>query len=193
MLANVNTCALNGLDGHIIEVQTDFNPRAHLPTFNLVGLPGASVRESKDRVRSAIRNSGLRFPNKAYVVNLSPADIQKQGPSYDLAIAIGVLAATDQIPLHTLEGAMFIGELSLDGGIRHVKGVLPMAYTAMQQGFDICLCARGRTPPKPPSLRESSVIPVRCIGQLVEHLYQLNPISPFQADDVAGSGKRAMV
>ena len=81
MLAIVNTCAVIGLDGQVVEVQTDFNPRASLPNFALVGLPGSAVRESKERARSAIRNSGLRFPNKAYVVNLSPADIPKQGPS----------------------------------------------------------------------------------------------------------------
>ena len=181
MLAVVNTCAVIGLDGHIVEVQTDFNPRAHLPSFNLVGLPGVAVRESKDRARSAIRNSGLRFPNKAYVVNLSPADIQKHGPSYDLAIAIGVLAATDQIPLHTLDSTMFIGELSLDGGIRHVKGVLPMVYTARQQGIDTVYvpaddAAEGGL------IQEVNVIPVRSIGQLVEHLYQLNPIPAYQAE-----------
>ena len=181
MLAVVNTCAVIGLDGHIVEVQTDFNPRAHLPSFNLVGLPGVAVRESKDRARSAIRNSGLRFPNKAYVVNLSPADIQKHGPSYDLAIAIGVLAATDQIPLHALDSTMFIGELSLDGGIRHVKGVLPMVYTARQQGIDTVYvpaddAAEGGL------IQEVNVIPVRSIGQLVEHLYQLNPIPAYQAE-----------
>ena len=185
MLAIVNTCAVIGLDGHIVEVQTDFNPRAHLPSFNLVGLPGASVRESKDRARSAIRNSGLRFPNKAYVVNLSPADINKHGPSYDLAIAIGILAATDQIPLHTLDNAMFIGELSLDGGIRHVKGVLPMAYTAMQNGFDTVFVPV-EDAAEAGLVDGISVIPVRSIGQLVEHLYQLNPIKPFQADPLAG-------
>ncbi len=184
MLAIVNTCAVIGLDGHIVEVQTDFNPRAHLPSFNLVGLPGVAVRESKDRARSAIRNSGLRFPNKAYVVNLSPADIHKHGPSYDLAIAIGVLAATDQIPLHTLDNTMFIGELSLDGSIRHVKGVLPMAYTAMQQGFDT-VYVPDEDAAEAALIQDIAIIPVRSIGQLVEHLYQLNPISPFQADPQA--------
>ncbi|MCY3780981.1 MAG: YifB family Mg chelatase-like AAA ATPase [Chloroflexi bacterium] len=184
MLAIVNTCAVIGLDGHIVEVQTDFNPRAHLPSFNLVGLPGAAVRESKERARSAIRNSGLRFPNKAYVVNLSPADIHKHGPSYDLAIAIGVLAATDQIPLHTLDNAMFIGELSLDGSIRHVKGVLPMAYTAMQQGFDT-VYVPDEDAAEAALIQDISVIPVRSVGQLVEHLYQLNPISPHQTDGAA--------
>ena len=181
MLAIVKTCAVIGLDGHIVEVQTDFNPRAHLPSFNLVGLPGVAVRESKDRARSAIRNSGLRFPNKAYVVNLSPADIQKHGPSYDLAIAIGILAATDQIPLHTLDNALFIGELSLDGGIRHVKGVLPMVYTAMQEGIDTVFVP-DEDAAEAALIEGVTIIPVRSIGQLVEHLYQLNPISPYRAD-----------
>ena len=181
MLAIVNTCAVIGLDGHIVEVQTDFNPRAHLPSFNLVGLPGIAVRESKDRARSAIRNSGLRFPNKAYVVNLSPADINKHGPSYDLAIAIGVLAATDQIPLHVLDNAMFIGELSLDGTIRHVKGVLPMVYTAVQQGFETVFVPAADAA-EAALIQDIAIIPVRSIGQLVEHLYQLNPITPFQID-----------
>ena len=184
MLAIVKTCAVIGLDGHIVEVQTDFNPRAHLPSFNLVGLPGVAVRESKDRARSAIRNSGLRFPNKAYVVNLSPADIQKHGPSYDLAIAIGILAATDQIPLHTLDNALFIGELSLDGGIRHVKGVLPMVYTAMQEGIDTVFVP-DEDAAEAALIEDVTIIPVRSIGQLVEHLYQLNPISPYNADSEA--------
>ena len=181
MLAIVNTCAVIGLDGHIVEVQTDFNPRAHLPSFNLVGLPGVAVRESKDRARSAIRNSGLRFPNKAYVVNLSPADIQKHGPSYDLAIAIGILAATDQIPLHTLDNSLFIGELSLDGGIRHVKGVLPMVYTAMKEGVETVFVPE-EDAAEAALIEGVTIIPVRSIGQLVEHLYQLNPITPFRGD-----------
>lgn len=181
MLAIVNTCAVIGLDGNIVEVQTDFNPRAHLPSFNLVGLPGVAVRESKDRARSAIRNSGLRFPNKAYVVNLSPADIQKHGPSYDLAIAIGILAATDQIPLHTLDNALFIGELSLDGSIRHVKGVLPMVYTAMQEGIETVFVP-DEDAAEASLIEGVTIIPVRSIGQLVEHLYQLNPIGPYRVD-----------
>ena len=181
MLAIVNTCAVIGLDGHIVEVQTDFNPRAHLPSFNLVGLPGVAVRESKDRARSAIRNSGLRFPNKAYVVNLSPADIQKHGPSYDLAIAIGILAATDQIPLHTLDNALFIGELSLDGSIRHVKGVLPMVYTAMKERIETVFVPE-EDAAEAALIEGVAIIPVRSIGQLVEHLYLLNPITPFRGD-----------
>ncbi len=191
MLAIVNTCAVIGLDGHIVEVQTDFNPRAALPSFNLVGLPGAAVRESKDRARSAIRNSGLRFPNKAYVVNLSPADIPKHGPLYDLAIAIGALGATDQIPLHMLDNAMFIGELSLDGSIRHVQGVLPMAYTAMQHGLDTVYVPEADAA-EAALIQGIAVIPVRSLGQLVEHLYQLNPIPPYRAEPAERQAGRAL-
>ena len=181
MLAIVNTCAVIGLDGQVVEVQTDFNPRASLPSFHLVGLAGIAVRESKERARSAIRNSGLRFPNKAYVVNLSPADIQKQGPAYDLAVAIGVLAATDQIPLHALENAIFIGELSLDGSIRHVKGVMPMVYTARQEGIETVFVPE-EDAAEAGLIQGINIIPVRSIGQLVEHLYQLNPINPYIID-----------
>ena len=181
MLAIVNTCAVIGLDGQVVEVQTDFNPRASLPNFALVGLPGSAVRESKERARSAIRNSGLRFPNKAYVVNLSPADIPKQGPSYDLAIAIGILAATDQIPLHALDDALFIGELSLDGSIRHVKGVMPMVFTARQEGIDTVFVPE-EDAAQAALVQNIRIIPVKSIGQLVEHLYELNPIRPHQND-----------
>src|SRR5215213_5285327 len=122
MLSIAHACAVVGLDGELVEVQVDFNPRAVMPNFSIVGLPDSAVKESRERVRASIKNSGLGFPNKAYVVNLSPADLPKQGPSYDLPIAVAVLAATDQIPLHTLENSLFVGELSLDGRVRHVKG-----------------------------------------------------------------------
>lgn len=109
MLAIVHACAIVGLEGEQIEVQVDFNPRAAVPQFSIVGLPDSAVRESKERVRAAIKNSSLQFPQKGYVVNLSPADLQKHGPAYDLAIAVGVLAATDQVPLNALPQAMFAG------------------------------------------------------------------------------------
>ena len=191
MLATVNTCAVIGLDGQIVEVQADFNPRAALPSFALVGLPGSAVRESKERARSAIRNSGLRFPNKAYVINLSPADIPKQGPSYDLAIAIGILAATDQIPLHVLDNTLFIGELSLDGSIRHVKGVMPMVLTARQQGLDTIFVPEDDAA-EAALIQDIKVIPVQSIGQLVEHLYQLNPIKPYQINPEDSEAVRAV-
>lgn len=178
MLSIVRACAIVGLEGCIIEVQTDFNPRAQIPTFTLVGLPDSAVKESRERVRAAIKNSGLQFVNKTYVVNLSPADLPKHGPAYDLPIAVGVLAATDQIPLESLERALFMGELSLDGSVRHVKGIMPIVYSAYQEGFDrVYIPAEDAA--EAGLVQGIEIIPVRTLGELVEHLYGLQPISPY--------------
>lgn len=184
MLSIVRACAVVGLEGCIVEVETDFNPRAGIPTFSLVGLPGSAVRESKERVRAAIKNSGLQFPNKGYVVNLSPADLPKHGPAYDLAIAVGVLASTDQVPLRALESAVFIGELSLDGSVRHVKGVMPMVHTAYREGYDT-VYVPAEDAPEAGLISELEVIPIESLGQLVEHVYGLNPIAPYQPQPVS--------
>lgn len=178
MLAIAHACAVIGIDGVLVEVQVDFNPRAGLPSFSIVGLPDSSVRESRERVRASIKNSKLQFPNKGYVVNLSPADLPKHSTAYDLAIAIGVLASTDQVPLNALEKALYIGELSLDGRVRHVKGVMPMAYAAQQAGFET-LYVPAEDAAQASLIDGIDVIPVETLGQLVEHLYQLNPIPPY--------------
>lgn len=178
MLSIVRACALIGLDGCIVEVETDFNPRGAIPNFTIVGLPDNAVRESRERVRAAIRNSSLTFPNKVFVVNLSPADLPKHGPVYDLAIAIGVLAATDQVPLGALEDSVFIGELSLDGSVRHVKGVMPMVFAAYQEGYKRVFVAE-EDALQAALVEGIEIIPVKSLGQLVEHLYGLNPISPY--------------
>ena len=179
MLSIVRACAVVGLEACIIEVETDFNPRAGIPSFSLVGLPGSAVRESRERVRAAIRNSGLQFPNKSYVVNLSPADLPKHGPAYDLAIAVGVLAATDQIPEAALASAAFIGELSLDGSVRHVKGVMPMAHTAREEGFNTIYVPTCDAP-EAGLVEKLEIIPVDSLGQLVEHVYGLNPVAAYE-------------
>lgn len=179
MLAKVRACALVGLDGHIIDVEVDFNPRAGIPSFTIVGLPDIAVKESRERVRAAIKNSGLQFPNKGYVVNLSPADLPKHGPAYDLAIAVGVLAATDQVPLKAVENVLFIGELSLDGGIKHVKGVMPMTHTAGQNELSAVYIPAEDSGQA--ALVEGVVAyPVEMLGQLVEHLYGLAPIEALK-------------
>lgn len=181
MLARTYACAVLGLEGHIIEVEVDFNPSA-LPAFIIVGLPDSAVQESKERVRAAIKNSGLRFPMKRFVVNLAPADIRKIGPAYDLAIAVGCLAVTDQVPLHQLQNALFVGELSLDGSVRHVSGVLPIAYSAKQAGFEK-LYVSVDDAPEAALVPNIEVIPIPSLGHLVEHLYELNPIPPYQRSD----------
>lgn len=181
MLAIVHACAVMGIDGLPVEVQVDFNPRAMIPSFTIVGLPDSAVKESRERVRAAVKNSGQQFPSKAFVVNLSPADIPKHSTAYDLAIAVGVLAATDQIPLDSLEKAMFIGELSLDGRICHTRGIMPMAYAASQAGFETVFVP-AEDAAQAGLIQGVQVIPVETLGQLVEHLYKLNLIAPFVAD-----------
>jgi magnesium chelatase family protein len=113
MLARVYSCAVNGLDGVLVEVEVDL--AAGLPAFTVVGLGDTAVHESRERVRAAIRNSGLTFPMKRLTVNLAPADLRKVGPAYDLSVAVGVLIASEQV-IADVSRAMFIGELSLDGG-----------------------------------------------------------------------------
>lgn len=177
MLAIVHACAIVGLDGEVIEVQVDFSPRASVPAFTIVGLPDSAVRESRERVRAAIKNSSLQFPNKVYIVNLSPANLPKHGPAYDLAIAVGVLAATDQVPLEALAGAMFVGELSLDGRVSHVKGAMPMAYAAKQAGFHT-IYTPAEDAPEAALVEGIRVIPLQTLGQLVEHLYGTKTLEP---------------
>ncbi|MCI0711544.1 MAG: YifB family Mg chelatase-like AAA ATPase [Chloroflexi bacterium] len=182
MLAIVFSCALIGLEGEIIEVQVDFTSTG-LSNFAVVGLPDTAVQESRERVRAAIKNSGMHFPNKRYVVNLAPADIRKEGPAYDLPIAIGALAATDQVPLDTLRDSIFIGELSLDGRVTHVRGVLPMVYKAWVEGFEKAYVP-AEDAPQASVVPEIEIIPVETLGELVEHLYDLRPIPPFQRSEL---------
>jgi magnesium chelatase family protein len=179
MLATVRACAIVGLDGYIVDVEVDFNPRAGIPYFNIVGLPDAAVKESRERVRAAIKNSSLQFPQKGYIVNLSPADLPKHGPAYDLAIAVGVLASTDQIPLNALKESLFVGELSLDGSVRHSKGAMAAAYAALQAGYQTVYVA-GEDAAEAALVPGITVIPVQSLGQLVEHLYGLNPIPAYR-------------
>jgi magnesium chelatase family protein len=133
MLAKVNSCAIVGLEGTIVEVEVDCSKG--MPYFTLVGLPDAAVKESAERVRAALKNSGLQFPYARLTVNLAPADLRKVGPSYDLPIALGMLAASQQIAGEALDGALVLGELALDGAVRHVRGVLPMAALARDKGY----------------------------------------------------------
>ena len=131
-LARVYSCAVVGLDGALIEVEVDLAP-AQMPAFFIVGLPDTAVQEAKERVRAAIRNSGFKFPAKRITVNMAPADLRKEGPSYDLPIAVGILIASGQVDAD-VEGAVFLGELSLNGDVRHAHGVLPMVALARARG-----------------------------------------------------------
>ena len=132
MLSKVISFALCGLEGVPVEVETDINKG--LVSYDLVGLPDAAVKESKERVRSAVKNSAMHFPVSKITVNLAPADIKKEGSHYDLPIAVSILKASDQLPFDT-EGTVFLGELALDGALRAVTGILPMLISAKAKGF----------------------------------------------------------
>ena len=132
MLSKVMSFALSGLEGVPVEVETDINKG--MVSYDLVGLPDAAVKESKERVRSAVKNSALRFPVSKITVNLAPADIKKEGSHYDLPIAVSILKASDQLPCDT-DGIVFLGELALDGALRAVTGILPMLISAASLGF----------------------------------------------------------
>jgi magnesium chelatase family protein len=133
MLAKITSGATVGLKATLVDVEVDI-PGSSLPSFTIVGLPDKAVEESKERVRSAIKNSGADFPTGRITVNLAPADLPKIGPAYDLPMALGVLIAAGQIAPNVSE-SMFFGELSLDGGLRHTNGILPMAYLAREKGI----------------------------------------------------------
>lgn len=176
MLAKVLSCAIVGLEAEVVEVEVDI--RNGMSAFMIVGLPDAAVRESRDRVAAALKNSGLSFnSNKRITVNLAPADIRKEGPAYDLPIAVCYLAASQQIWAQKIEKAMFIGELSLDGRLRPTKGVLLLASLARAQGME-------RVFVPAVNAREAALIPdievigLDNLGQLVGHLTGLAEIAP---------------
>ena len=133
MLAKIISGATVGLNATLIDVEVDI-PNEGLPAFTIVGLPDKAVEEAKERVRSAIKNSGADFPMTRITVNLAPADLPKVGPAYDMPIALGILIASGQIA-PDISDALFFGELSLDGSLRHTNGILPMAYLAKEKRF----------------------------------------------------------
>jgi magnesium chelatase family protein len=162
-----------GLDGAVVEVEVDTGNG--LPGVIIVGLPDAAVQESRERVQMAIKNAGFYFPRKRLTVNLAPAAVRKEGPAYDLPIALGALIASGQLPPESVENALIIGELSLDGAVRHVRGMLPMAALARQQGFK-----RIFTPftdaAEAALIPDLEVFPVPSLAALVAHLTGEAPI-----------------
>ena len=179
MLAKVTSCAIVGLDGAIVEVEVDTS--RGLPSLTIVGLPDTAVQESRERVRSAIKNSGLIYPNTRLTVNLAPADLRKEGPAYDLPIAVGILLASEQAWPDRVENTIFVGELSLDGGVRHTTGILPMAALAKERGFHTVFVPAVDAP-EAALIQGLEVIPVADLSSLVAHLQGLRSIEPYHYD-----------
>ncbi len=181
MLAKVITCAIVGLEGAIVEVEADMS--SGLPAFTVVGLPDAAVQEARERVRAAIRNSGFSFPMKRIIVNLAPADLKKAGPAYDLPIALGVLLSSEQVQADVTR-TLFLGELSLDGSLRHTNGVLPIVALAHDRGFSTVIVPEADA--KEASLIEGvTIVPVSSRAQLVSDLRGEIPCPECKASEAA--------
>ncbi len=179
MLAKVLSSAVLGIDAYRVEVEIDIN--SGLPTFTTVGLPETTVKESKERVKSAIGNSGYRFPDDRITVNLAPADIKKEGTGFDLPIALGILAATGIIPQKIISQYLILGELSLDGRVKAVRGSLPMALAAKEAGYKAIMVPydNGR---EASVVKDIDVLPVDSLSQVVSHLRGFSRLDPIRTD-----------
>jgi magnesium chelatase family protein len=186
MLARVDSTAILGIDAYIVRVEVDVS--STFASFTIVGLPDTAVRESADRVRAAIRNSNFEFPLRRIIINLAPADIRKAGPTYDLPIALGILRASEQMDEFRLDNFVVMGELSLDGSVKPVRGVLPMVLGAQKEGKTAALVPVENA-------REASVVqgiaiyPVKSLYDAVELLmgdgrapYQSSPLDDHLSD-----------
>ena len=179
MLARVLSGAVSGLDGILVEVEVDI--ALGLPAFSTVGLAEGAVRESKDRVRAAIKNCGYEFPNRKITVNLAPADLKKDGTGYDLPMGLGILAAAETFQSSLLDKYTIIGELSLDGAVRPVRGVLPLVIATRDRGLKGILVPDA-------NIKEASivsgidVIGIRTLPEAVEFLHGLHQLEPAKAD-----------
>ncbi|MBI5303058.1 MAG: YifB family Mg chelatase-like AAA ATPase [Chloroflexi bacterium] len=178
MLAKVTSCAVVGLDGALVDVEVYISNGQ--PGLTIVGLPDAAVQESRERVRAAIKNSSFAYPfDKRITVNLAPADLRKEGPAYDLPIAVGLLIASEQIHAD-LTRTLIIGELSLDGIVRHTNGVLPMAAVARERGFD-ALFVPASDAPEAALVPDVKAYPIETLFALAAHLNALQPLAPYCA------------
>lgn len=188
MLSIVKSMTLHGLEGFIVDVQVDV--AGGLPCWEIVGLPDVSIREAKERVRTAIKNSGYEFPSRRIVINLAPATIKKVGSAFDLPIAIAILFATENINEFDLENVAFVGELSLDGNVHSITGILPMCIEAKKLGIKEIVVPKENA--KEASIvDEINVIPVSSLNQVVAYLNKSIKINPekFNSNELIKSNQ----
>lgn len=179
MISKVKSCGLSGLDGYIVEVEIDL--AMGIPAFDIVGLPDAAVKESRERVRAAIKNCGFSFPSRRVIINLAPAHIKKEGSFYDLPIAVSFLAGTEQLSFPNPEEYVFIGELSLDGRLRHATGVLPMVMAARENGVKYAVVPAANAG-EAAVVDGIDVIPAESLSELFDHLTGRRPLAPYKID-----------
>ena len=176
MLARVFSCAVVGLEGVIVEVEVEYSNG--LPAVIIVGLPDAAVQESRERVQTAVKNAGLHFPRHRIVVNLAPASVRKEGPAYDLPIALGVIMLSGHLPHEVVQDTIVVGELSLDGIVRHTRGILPMAATARASGYKRMFVPEADAA-EAALIPDLEVYPVQALADLYNHLSGRQLIEPF--------------
>ncbi|NLM13425.1 MAG: YifB family Mg chelatase-like AAA ATPase, partial [Epulopiscium sp.] len=179
MISKIKSCALYGIHGYLVDVEVDLSEG--LPGFDLVGLPDSSIREAKERVRAAIKNSELLFPIKRITVNLAPADIRKEGSAFDLPIAVGIISCNTPIPKDVLNKTMLVGELSLDGSVKPVNGILPMVYSASQNGMTQCIVPYENAE-EGAIVENMEVIGVHTLKEAILHLRSEKPLPKTTID-----------
>ena len=179
MLSQVLSAAILGIDAYQVEVEVDI--ALGLPAFSTVGLPEGAVKESKDRVKAAIKNAGYEYPERRITVNLAPADIKKEGSIFDLPIATGILSASGIIKPDKLKEYFIVGELSLDGRIKPIRGSLPMALAAKSQNVKGLLLPVDNTA-EAAVVQGIEAIGVRDLGEVVDFLNEQLPLTPTQID-----------
>lgn len=179
MLSHIYSCGLSGIDGFSVCVETDISNG--LPAFDIVGLPDAAVKEAKERIRSAIKNTGFRFPAKHIVINLAPASKRKEGSGYDLPMALSIICATEQIYAPDLSKCAFFGELSLDGTVQPINGILPMVISAYKSGFTDMFVPTENAD-EAAVIEGVNIYPVSSLKALCDHFCDIQKINVHKID-----------
>ncbi len=187
MLAKVNSVGLMGIDGFMVEVQTDISNG--MPAFDVVGLPDTAVREARERVRAAVKNIGYAMPPKRIIINLAPASLKKEGPAYDLPIAVSILSAEGLLAEQDLSDSVFIGELALDGTVKPVTGVLPMVISAFSQGIKNMFVPYDNAR-EAAIVEDARIYPVKSLLDVINHINGVEEIEKMtisKSDFTAGA------
>ncbi len=179
MLAIINSMSLHGLDGYLVSVQVDV--ANGMPEWNVVGLPDVSIKEAKDRIRTAIKNIGIEEKSKRIIINLAPADTKKEGTFFDLPIAVGILMANEMIQKRNIDKFVFIGELSLDGKLNKINGVLPMCIEAARLGMEYMILPKENAQ-EAAIVSGIKVIPIDNLEQVIHFLNEEEIILPKTVD-----------
>ncbi|MCK4585319.1 ATP-binding protein, partial [candidate division WOR-3 bacterium] len=179
MISRVRSSAVLGIDAYIVDVETDVS--RGIPSFSIVGLPKGAVKESRERVETVVKNMGYSFPPRRITINLAPADVQKEGSAFDLPIAVGILASTGQINPQQLADTAVLGELSLLGTLRPVKGVLPISVAVKENGLRRFLVPEGNAA-EAAIVEGIEVIPIRNISEAVRYLNKEINIERYTVD-----------